>query len=294
VQSDVGKVVLGGVMLVGAAALTIATAGVAAPILAGASVTTGTLITGAAVATVQTGFAVAEGYATYYRTGSVADAVWSAGSTSLDTAKTAAKIMPFAVLSPIATGLTFTAIGAYSTANSFQQLECVKNDPYATEGEITAAKIEAGMSLTATVMSALFTAKSIHDSAQIRAAQKSGGTDAAKTYDNTAQNADGVFPENPDDFLPEIPRETVVKPNGTRSQIIQTSDKIRIRAEEHPLLEGETYNPRHHGVHYHVETRVDSSVSWNNRNNVIKIHPEGYHSGGGTGFIPGEKYPGWK
>lgn len=71
-----------------------------------------------------------------------------------------------------------------------------------------------------------------------------------------------------------------------------TSDNVRIRAEQHPLLEGETYNPRHHGVHYHVEYRIDSSISWNNRNNVIKVHPENYELGNGTGFLPGEKYPG--
>lgn len=100
------------------------------------------------------------------------------------------------------------------------------------------------------------------------------------------------FPANPDDFLPEIPRQKVTKPNGTQSQTIYTSDNVRIRAEQHPLLEGETYNPRHHGVHYHVKYRIDSSISWNNRNNVIKVHPENYELGNGTGFLPGEKYLG--
>ena len=80
--------------------------------------------------------------------------------------------------------------------------------------------------------------------------------------------------------------------NGTTSQTIYTSDKLRIRAEEHPLYEGETYNPRHHGVHYHVEYRNDPSLSWNNKNNVNKYYPDGYTPGSGTGFLPGEKYPG--
>lgn len=100
-----------------------------------------------------------------------------------------------------------------------------------------------------------------------------------------------VFPDNPDDFLPEITRDKVTKPNGTTSQTIYPSDHIRIRAEEHPVLPGETYNPRHHGVHYHVEYRIDSSKSWNNKNNVSKVLPEGYTVGEGTGFLPGEAFP---
>ena len=102
---------------------------------------------------------------------------------------------------------------------------------------------------------------------------------------------ENVFPENPDDLLPEIPRKKVTKANGTTSQTIQTSDNIRIRAEQHPLLPGETYNPRHHGVHYHVEYKVDSTKSWNNKNNVKKWYPEGYTPGAGSGFIPGETFP---
>ena len=88
-----------------------------------------------------------------------------------------------------------------------------------------------------------------------------------------------VFPENPDDLLPEISRNKVTKANGTTSQTIQTSDNIRIRAEQHPLSPGEIYNPRHHGIHYHVEYKVDPTKSWNNKNNVKKWYPEGYVSG---------------
>lgn len=86
-------------------------------------------------------------------------------------------------------------------------------------------------------------------------------------------------------MLPEIPRMKVTKANGTTSQTIQTSDNIRIRAEQHPLLPGEIYNPRHHGVHYHVDK------SWNNKNNVKKWYPEGYTHGLGSGFITGEAFP---
>ena len=92
--------------------------------------------------------------------------------------------------------------------------------------------------------------------------------------------------------MSEIPREKITKSNGTQSQTIYTSDNVRIRAEQHPLLDGETYNPRHYGVHYHVEYRLDSSRSWNNSNNVVKIHPDNYELGQGTGFIPGETIPG--
>ena len=107
----------------------------------------------------------------------------------------------------------------------------------------------------------------------------------------SGSNPKNVFPENPDDLLPEIPRNKATKANGTTSQTIQTSDNIRIRAEQHPLLPGETYNPRHHGVHYHVEYKVDPTKSWNNKNNVKKWYPEGYTPGAGSGFIPGEPFP---
>ena len=104
-------------------------------------------------------------------------------------------------------------------------------------------------------------------------------------------NTTNVFPDNPDNLFPEIPRDKVTKTNGTTSQIIYLSDHVRIRAEQHPLLPGETYNPRHHGVHYHVECRNDTSRSWNNNNNVNKVHPNGYTPGAGTGFLPGETFP---
>ena len=104
-------------------------------------------------------------------------------------------------------------------------------------------------------------------------------------------NNKNVFPENPDDLLPEITRNKVTKSNGTTSQTIYTSDSLRIRAEQHPIFEGEKFNARHHGVHYHVEYRSDILKSWNNRGNVAKYYPEGYSKGGGTGFLPGESFP---
>lgn len=94
----------------------------------------------------------------------------------------------------------------------------------------------------------------------------------------------GRFPANPDNLLPGLPRS----PRGH----IHPNSRTRIRPERHDLKPGETYNPRHHGQHYHVEIRLDVNKSWNNPGNVIKIKPHGYKLGSGTGFLPGEKFPG--
>lgn len=51
-------------------------------------------------------------------------------------------------------------------------------------------------------------------------------------------------------------------------------------------------NPRHHGQHYHIENRRDPSRRWGRRDNIEKIKPEGYKPGDGTGFMPGETFPG--
>jgi hypothetical protein len=92
-----------------------------------------------------------------------------------------------------------------------------------------------------------------------------------------------IFPENPDDLLPELPRD--------EKGFIYTSDRVRIRPEKHPLEPGETYSERHHGQHYHVEYRLDILKSWNNKKNKIKVEPPGYKLGDGTGFLPGEDFP---
>ena len=111
------------------------------------------------------------------------------------------------------------------------------------------------------------------------------------TIANSGNETKNVFPSNPDDLLPEISRNKITKSNGTISQIIYTGDGFRIRAEQHALLPGEVYNPRHHGVHYHLEYKVDLTKSWNNKNNVHKLYPNGYTSGSGSGFLPGEAFP---
>jgi RHS repeat-associated protein len=95
---------------------------------------------------------------------------------------------------------------------------------------------------------------------------------------------DNRFPKNPNDLMSDLPRDSKGR--------IHPSDNVRIRPEQHSRKSGETYSSRHHGQHYHVETRLDSSKSWNNKKNVIKIKPLGYKKGQGTGFLPGEKFPG--
>jgi hypothetical protein len=91
------------------------------------------------------------------------------------------------------------------------------------------------------------------------------------------------FPANPDDLLPGLPR-------NAKGHIFP-NELTRIRPEMHPLKPGETFSPRHHGQHYHVETRPTPNISWNNQA-VTKLHPPGYVPGEGTGFLPGEPFPG--
>lgn len=92
------------------------------------------------------------------------------------------------------------------------------------------------------------------------------------------------FPENPEDLLSELPRD----PRGN----IKTADNVSIRPEKHDMKPGETYNPRHHGQHYHVETRRDPSKSNWKSENVEIIIPHNYYDGMGTGFLPVEVFPG--
>ena len=73
--------------------------------------------------------------------------------------------------------------------------------------------------------------------------------------DNLEVISDDEFPINPDDLFPEIYRETTVNGKGTVKQVINLNDRMRIRAEVHPFEPGDTYNPRHHGQHYHLEIR---------------------------------------
>ena len=93
-----------------------------------------------------------------------------------------------------------------------------------------------------------------------------------------------VFPENPDDLLPELERDK-------RGHIFP-ADNLKIRPEKHPMKPGETFNPRHHGQHYHIESKRDVKKSWKNNDNIEIIKPNNYKPKTGTGFIPGENFPG--
>lgn len=101
---------------------------------------------------------------------------------------------------------------------------------------------------------------------------------------NRSKQNNWVFPKDPKDLLPNLPRDS--------KGYIYAADNLRIRPEQHMIKPGEIYNPRHHGLHYHVETRRNPLFSWNSRKNRIKLKPEDYSPGSGTGFLPGEEFPG--
>lgn len=92
------------------------------------------------------------------------------------------------------------------------------------------------------------------------------------------------FPDNPVDLLKELPRD--------RKGRIYPNDNLRIRPEQHSFKQGDSFNPRHHDQHYHVETRRNPQGSWENYDNIEILKPPGYQSGEGTGFLPGEFFPG--
>lgn len=121
---------------------------------------------------------------------------------------------------------------------------------------------------------------------------------------NGASNASRVpfnsFPKTPDEMTKALgvePSKVSLTPDGTTRIVWEPNANTRIRYESHPegLKPGDVgFNPRHHGEHYHVEIKPDGS-SWGqaNRKGLIdKVQPDGYTPGSGTGFLPGEKFPG--
>lgn len=103
------------------------------------------------------------------------------------------------------------------------------------------------------------------------------------------------FPENPNDLskiLGVEPKVTTTQ-HGTTRMVWEPNSNTRIRYESHPGDSG-TFNPRHHGEHYHIEIKPDN-LTWNQakrQNAIQKVKPEDYQVGHGTGFLPGEKHPG--
>lgn len=81
--------------------------------------------------------------------------------------------------------------------------------------------------------------------------------------------------------------------HGTQLIVWEPNQNTRIRYESHPGDSG-LFNPRHHGEHYHVEVNPDN-MTWNQakkQGKITKVRPEGYQPGHGTGFVPGENFPG--
>ena len=73
----------------------------------------------------------------------------------------------------------------------------------------------------------------------------------------------------------------------------QPNADTSIRFESHPGDAG-PFNERHHGEHYHIELKP-SHMSWKQaerKKAVIKVKPQNYQLGHGTGFLVGEKHPG--
>jgi RHS repeat-associated protein len=99
------------------------------------------------------------------------------------------------------------------------------------------------------------------------------------------------FPKTPEEMDNVMGRPGVRSGNPSNKTTWETPDGLkRYRYEEHPAEEGESFNARHHGPHFHVEERPSQSVGWSNQA-VTKLHPPGYTPGGGTGFLPGEHIP---
>ena len=145
---------------------------------------------------------------------------------------------------------------------------------------------------------ALKTADKVADAANaVKKAEKAAdkAEDVAGTGSHLPSNTH--FPSEPNDLTKALGVEPKVSTtqHGTTRMEWQPNSNTRIRYESHPGDDG-AYNPRHHGEHYHVETKPDN-LSWNQAKNKRKIHkvkPENYKPGSGTGFLPGEKHPGVK
>lgn len=111
-----------------------------------------------------------------------------------------------------------------------------------------------------------------------------------------------TFPTDPNEFAKQLgvpPAKVSRTQDGTVRMVWEPNSNTRIRYESHPegLKPGDPgFNPRHHGEHYHIETKPDG-LSWgqaDRRGLIQKVIPEGYVRGEGTGFLPGEPLPGQK
>ncbi|WP_421849494.1 RHS repeat-associated core domain-containing protein [Marinomonas sp.] len=109
----------------------------------------------------------------------------------------------------------------------------------------------------------------------------------------------GVFPKTADEMsvLIGAPNKVGITPDGTVRTTWMPNSSTKIRHESHPhglKPNDPDYNPRHHGEHFHVETKPHD-LSWSQAKKqgvILKSKPEGYTPGSGTGFISGETFPG--
>jgi len=107
-----------------------------------------------------------------------------------------------------------------------------------------------------------------------------------------------VFPTDPNKLTSMLGVNPKISStvDGTLRMLWNPCSDIRIRFESHPdglKPNSPNWNPRHHGNHYHVETKPNN-LSWNQANKqglISKIKPDGYIQGSGTGFLPGENFP---
>ena len=169
--------------------------------------------------------------------------------------------------------------GALFDAGLYAGIRWLAGKPFDGEGTLTAAQVGCISDVAGLGAAKAFT-RILRGLKEAKAAKYAD--DAVKAADDVAK---GRFFKNPDDLLPDLPRDAKGR--------IYPSDHIRIRPEKHPLLPGETYSPRHHGQHYHVDVRIDPTKSFNNKTNATKMKPPGYSPRSGTGFLPGETFPGW-
>ena len=138
------------------------------------------------------------------------------------------------------------------------------------------------------------------DGAMVALTRKALGKNPAGPSARDTGPKSGHFPHTADelsDMMGVPPKKVGTTPDGTPRTTWEPNSSTRIRHESHPhgLTPGDPgYNPRHHGEHFHVETKP-ADMSWNQakkKGQVQKQKPEGYTPGSGTGFLPDEKFPG--
>nr|WP_288453783.1 DUF637 domain-containing protein [uncultured Pseudomonas sp.] len=116
-----------------------------------------------------------------------------------------------------------------------------------------------------------------------------------KGVKGVALNANTNFPKDPNDLTKVLgvdPKVSTTQ-HGTLRMTWEPNSNTRIRYESHPGDPG-VFNDRHHGEHYHVETKP-ANLTWGQAKRqgaIQKVKPDNYQPGHGTGFLPNEPHPG--